>query len=454
MYSGEVITLSSDDEFESPPPKKLKFLSVNRLKEITAVPCEDKEIKVIYKEETNLITIEDKSKENETVVNLIDDSFEDNEPQIKEKTAVDCLKVESTTEECLVIGSESETEVEGDPLVVPPPTQNCASAPPNPENYEVIVRPSTSKASEAHNLLEEFLDVCTKSMRDSKYADRVFPKYQKMRKSFNKCEEIHNDPNFHRTLQDFTESAKGSAPEAVVSFQRLYSYILDHIKGDSVEVPEENLPKIRKLEKTLKKLMKVIRRLEEAEVDFNDEEDSTYMKLDRYTDRLNKVYKKYCELLHRNPFAGRLLYEKIKFVHSKYNEINRAITKSYKHNRFPTYYDIEKCVRKCVKEHNLELSENEIREESKSCFTKMGNLLQMKRKKELYEVHCGFITLNEDPANKDQELKTKLQESRTQGDRKLQEIVEKYVKLQDGNVNIELSEDSDDSDYKSSDSGE
>nr|XP_008195331.1 PREDICTED: uncharacterized protein LOC662018 isoform X2 [Tribolium castaneum] len=442
MFDDEVITVSSDDEYESPPPKKIK-LSVNSLRDITAKPCEDTKLKINYKEENNItIVIHEKSKENETnIVNLIDD-----EPQIAEKIAETSPKVEkSTNGECLVVGSESETE---DPLQVTPEPKT------EPQNFEIIIRPSTSKASEAHTLVEEFLDVCTKSMKGSKYADRVFPKYQKMRKSFNKCEEIHQDPSFHKTLQDFTESAKASAPEAVVSFQRLYSYLLDHIKGDSVEVPEENLHKIRKLEKTLKKLLRVIKRLEEAEVDFNDEEDSTYMKLDRYTDRLSKVYKKYCELLQRNPFAGRLLHEKIKFVHSNYNEINRAVTKSYKRNNFPTYRDIEKCIRKCVNEHNLGLSENEIREESKNCFTKMGNLLQMKRKKELYEVHCGFIALNEDPANKDQELKAKLQESRVLGDRRLQETIEKYVRMQENNVSVELSEDSDDSQYESTDSGE
>lgn len=313
--------------------------------------------------------------------------------------------------------------------------------------------PSTSKNSEAHTFLEKFLEVCTESLKDSKYADRIFPKFPQMRKKFKECEQIYSNPNFGRTVEGFTETAKVSAAEAVVSFQRLYSYLLDHIKGGSIEVSEENIAKIKKIEKTMKKLMKVIKTLEEAELNFDDEEDSTYMKLDRYSNRLNKVYNKYCQLLKTNPYAGRLSYEKIRFVHSNYDEINRAITKSYKHNKFPTYYDIEKCIRKCVIDNKLNLAEHEIKEESKHCFTKMGNLLQLRRKKELYEVHCGFISVNEDPANNDEELKKKLQENRVKGDQKLKDVVEKYVKMQESNVSVQISDsDSDDSNYKSSES--
>ncbi|KAJ3638998.1 hypothetical protein MTP99_002325 [Tenebrio molitor] len=466
MSEIDVISLSSDEECESPPTKRIKtskessntievLKKLNKLTEITTRPCEDKIVKTVTKTtntEENSLTIvisNQKIKEAEdNVVNLIDESQEEIDPKPKNQNG---------SSDCLVIGSASEgednTEIAEEPT---PPRQENEVA----ENgalvkvdlEENITRPSTSKASESHQLFDEFLEVCASSLKGSKYEDKVLPKFTKIRKNFNNCENIYDEPNLKSMLQQHTKTARLSAPEAVISFQRIYSYLLDNLNGISIEVPEENLALIKKLEKTCTVLMKKLKKLDETEVNFDDEEDSVYMQTDRYAQRLDQVYKKYCKLINKNPYAGRLFHEKIQFVSSKYNEINRAMTKLCKNNDFPTYYDVEKCIRKSVSKNNLSLSEGDIRAESRDCFLKMGNLLQMRRKKELYEVHCGFIALVEDPATKDQDLKNKLQESAHQAEKGLKEVVDKYVRLQENNVSVELSEDSDDSHYKNSES--
>ncbi|XP_063905674.1 death domain-associated protein 6-like isoform X2 [Zophobas morio] len=481
--SDDIILLSSDDECESPPPKKIKpagfefdvFEKLNKLTDIIAVPCPEKKQFVQKIEESRLTIViesDEKSKENENnIVNLTDESLEE---------CADEQKDVNTSSDCLIVASDSETEEN----LAPPPNPSSPKQPdqnreeqngieqnghanhetspelePKPalktstvENDDLLNRPSTSKASDAHKLLDEFLETCAKSLKGSKYESKVLPKFPKIKNNFDKCDSIHGEPNLRKMLQEYISTAKISAPEAVVAFQRMYSYLLDNINGDAIEVPEEHLKKLKILEKTCKKLLKRLKILENAEVNFEDEDDSTYMQIDRYSKRLNQVYAKYCQLLERSPYAGRLLHERIQFVSSKYNEINRAITKSYKNNKFPSYHEIEKCIRKCVAKHNLGLSEGEIKEESKQCFTKMGNLLQMRRKKELYEVHCGFIALNEDPANTDENLKSKLQDSLQEGDKKMKQVVDKYAQMQENNVSVELSEDSDDSNYKESDS--
>lgn len=78
------------------------------------------------------------------------------------------------------------------------------------------------------------------------------------------------------------------------------------------------------------------------------------------------MHKKYCEILKRNPYSGRITYEKLDFVDSEFNEINRAISKKYKNNeKFPSYYEMEEYIRKVVNEHNLNLAESRIKSESK-----------------------------------------------------------------------------------------
>lgn len=52
--------------------------------------------------------------------------------------------------------------------------------------------------------------------------------------------------------------------------------------GEESEYDSKRQRQIRKLEKTLKKLHRAIQKLEEQEVDFDDDEDSVYLLTERY----------------------------------------------------------------------------------------------------------------------------------------------------------------------------
>lgn len=52
--------------------------------------------------------------------------------------------------------------------------------------------------------------------------------------------------------------------------------------GKDSEFDSKRQRQIRKLEKTLKKLHRAIQKLEEQEVDFDDEEDSVYLLTERF----------------------------------------------------------------------------------------------------------------------------------------------------------------------------
>lgn len=78
------------------------------------------------------------------------------------------------------------------------------------------------------------------------------------------------------------------------------------------------------------------------------------------------MYEKYCELVHEDTHLDRIIYKKLRFNKSKHECINKAIRRRYRNNDlFPTYYDIDKLIRKCVDRNRLEISATELEIESK-----------------------------------------------------------------------------------------
>ncbi|XP_028139072.1 uncharacterized protein LOC114333406 [Diabrotica virgifera virgifera] len=293
---------------------------------------------------------------------------------------------------------------------------------------------SSTSAKEPSNtfLLERFLTIIDRNIQNTKYVT-IKEKFPMLRTFYNKCiEEYGTSKGFQRLLTDNIAKTKKSAIQSVICFNEVFQHLKEAVKTGSIECDKEQLIKLKKLEKTIKKLVVIIKRLEEAEIDFDQEEDSSYLKMDRYMARLDKVYKKYCELMKKNPYCGRLTYSKLMFLDSEYNEINRAIIKKYKNNKkFPSYCDIEKLITKVVKDSKLKLNESEIKTESKRCFQKLGELLQKRRRKELYESHYTYLEDTEDPASADTDLSSVLKNNYLEGQIKIEKLVEEYVSKQD-----------------------
>lgn len=133
------------------------------------------------------------------------------------------------------------------------------------------------------------------------------------------------------------------------------------------------------IEKRLKKIVKVmnicerrIKALEEAEVDFSDEDNSNYIKLEKYKERMVKLYNEYCRITGDNADAGRPYLRPKHLNPTQIVIVDQAITnfinaKITKRNRlkkngrftddliFPDYTDILKCVSDCNEKNNLGL---------------------------------------------------------------------------------------------------
>lgn len=58
------------------------------------------------------------------------------------------------------------------------------------------------------------------------------------------------------------------------------------------------------------------------------------------------------------------MYNRLDFAGSNYPEFNHAINKKFKNNSvFPTYYDLERCLQKAVKDKNMNISDRRFKEE-------------------------------------------------------------------------------------------
>nr|CAI5853912.1 unnamed protein product [Callosobruchus analis] len=113
---------------------------------------------------------------------------------------------------------------------------------------------------------------------------------------------------------------------------------------------------------------------------------------------------------------------------------------------------MEAFIKKVVDEHNLQLSESRLKAEAEHCFKKLGNLLQIRRKRELYEAHCSYIEETEDPANKDETLNSQLKENLQKGLEKISKVCDEFVIKQEAGEEPTVSDDeSDKSDFKDSD---
>ncbi|CAH0553531.1 unnamed protein product [Brassicogethes aeneus] len=402
------ITLSSDDECES-APKKIKPTPVIDSAVIELSDNEDSEKETSKNNVCDTVNLEDDdSKENKDT----NDAKENNSPSPEEDKPTQSASEEQST---------------------------CSSL----------------SSLEDHQGLNEFLTTCQEVTAGTQY-DLQF-KFTNMKKLFVKCGRDHaSTDNFKRKLSEWTKRASGCSMEAACVFHEFYCY-LKSMSNTGYEVEsEEQRARLKKLEITIKALQKKIKEFEEQEVDFEEEENSSFMKLDLYTVRLNKVYKKYCELLKKNPYSGRKTYERLGFVQSEFVVVNQAINKKYKNSlKFPTYIEVENIIKKCVKENGLALSEGKIKTESESVFKNLGDILQTRRRKELYECHSLYIENVDDPAKESNDLDQMLKKNKKIAAEKIDEVVQSFVEKENiaktkEEETKDESEDSDNSNYQDS----
>lgn len=208
---------------------------------------------------------------------------------------------------------------------------------------------------------------------------------------------------------------------------------------------------IRKLNRALYLIKKQIAKLEEAEVNFDDEHNSAFMIVERYKKRGCEIYSKICDITGESKNAQRLVKKPIKFNGTKYTQFNRTLQTFVNDTQtFPDMFDVLRCLEHCNRQHNYGMSKEECKKigectlthpicknyylsnhnvSAQDAFLKIGEVLQKRRKTDLYETASYFTGTLKDPALEDMELATKLSQNQKYHDR-MKEIFDKYVEIE------------------------
>lgn len=129
-------------------------------------------------------------------------------------------------------------------------------------------------------LVYDFLATCKKNLENTEY--NLNNQFDMLEQYYKKCDpKFVESDDFKKFIEINLKKAKVSSPQAVISFGEVFAHLKDLNKMGTVEVTKKNKLKLKKMEHTIKLLVKKIKELENADVDFSDEEDSSYIKLNR-----------------------------------------------------------------------------------------------------------------------------------------------------------------------------
>ncbi|KAI9585186.1 daxx-like protein isoform X2 [Glossina fuscipes] len=337
---------------------------------------------------------------------------------------------------------------------------NAGTEKPKSEQKEKLTKPKIPLESEYEELIKlcrqiEPSDDMEKLIKTKliKYYYEVHPDFVKS-KSFRKSvrrviEAIRTEPDLMyynlKTIVEELKIRRKSHPIEVEN-EETEIKVKNDLQSEEEEAPPANTQatdvmstgnkktdeQIRKLNKALYILTKRIKALEQAEVEWdNDDEDSTFLQMERSKKRAYQIYEKICDLTGESKNAHRLVKKPIKFNGTRIPQFNKTLQAFINRTKeFPDYFDVMRMLEHCNRTYDLGLVNFEIKNIAEDAFIKVGKLLQKRRKTELYETLNYFAGTNKDPATYDPLLAAKLNENQ-QNQKKINDILEKYVRQQE-----------------------
>jgi len=191
-------------------------------------------------------------------------------------------------------------------------------------------------------------------------------------------EEVMNHMKSRKKLQTTSQNNEryDAIPSTSYATNNLINNTTEHMPSDEDDNNDSEQFRLRKKVKQVQHAMVkcelIIKKLEEAEVDFQDENDSAYIKVERYKQRMVELFNKLCELTGENADAGRAYLRPKHFSTTRIVVVDQAITnfinsKITLRNQmkkigaltndliFPDYRDILECVNRCNEKKNLGL---------------------------------------------------------------------------------------------------
>jgi len=209
--------------------------------------------------------------------------------------------------------------------------------------------------------------------------------------------------------------------------------------------------KLQKLEAALEKCGREIKKLDEAEVDLEcDENESSYVISYRYKERYMQIRQKIAEIKNIPDDLGRRSDKPFHFNESKFPIVNREIEKFVNRNKtFPDFKDICKVITEANTGEKL-FKKGQLHAEAEKIFRKVGLKLKSRRLCDDEDVMSSYLSQGsssqeEDPAEKDWQLEAKLQNNLKKGQKLIEDLMDD-LKEEDENLHDPES-DGDESDY-------
>ncbi|XP_014222368.1 WEB family protein At5g16730, chloroplastic-like isoform X2 [Trichogramma pretiosum] len=361
----------------------------------------------------------------------------------------------------------------------------------------LVVKNKIDITNSGEEIFAKFLEVCKENCIDTDINKCI----EQLKKPFNKLshEETNNQELKLFMSNKIQKMCKISSDESKTVFKHMLdvkeelnlrlkqSKIERKSNEDDSDQNNDISPglqqKIDLIKKKMQQCRDRIKQLEEEEVDFDDEDNSAYIKEDRYKKKLIELakvlakYEKNTELEKNLNQKMRLSKEKIKSEMSGISVVDDEIIKFYnrrisKINKFkhienvnanpdffetPDFLDVKNVVVKCNTTYNLKLSSTKIDNMACQSFKAVSHYLQKCRTKEsrvFFDSIAQEFGDNEDPAKGNQELECTLKKNKEEGDKKLSEIFKLYEDKQNGLSKEELEQMQQDTGDSNSDSEE
>ncbi|XP_046398738.1 nucleolin 2-like [Ischnura elegans] len=219
-----------------------------------------------------------------------------------------------------------------------------------------------------------------------------------------------------------------------VSVKRPKTAASDCSGDHSNEATMVNEGHCKKLEKLFEKVYRKVKQLEEKEVDWDDEENSNYIRLEAYKRRLWAIWEKWKEASGRSDDVKKLKHQKVAFSETSHPDLDRAIEKHVNKTKcFPDYLDIYKITSETLNK-DKGFSEEEIKSIASTAFQKLGNQLQKRRVLDFWNCCFSYLPSGSDgsvsvsdPADDDAELAKALRENKEKYNKKISDVIDCFV---------------------------
>ena len=189
---------------------------------------------------------------------------------------------------------------------------------------------------------------------------------------------------------------------------------------------------IRKLEAALAACAKQIQKCDEAEIDWENEEDSNFLMADRWKKKYMSIYNKLAEYKGTSKSLERTTDKRFNFNESKFPAVNRKIEKFVNRTKcFPDFWDIKGQIENINKEDSLHLTDMQIHNEAEKIFISVGKKLKKRRNLDDGSVMYSYLKPEDsDPASNDTELDSKLSLLGKEAKVRIEKVFEEFTEKQ------------------------